>query len=116
MVPRHSLRLMCFEMRDMIFFDKGESNGARRRFGCGGRNCSTRSVLRHTPKEGYAGPSQTLKHPWGLPTLSRQEFEKVGDDVLLFWMVLLYVVTQLASLSAAPFGACNGESCEKGVD
>ena len=29
----------------------------------------------------------------------------MGDDVLLFWMVLLYVVAQLASLSAAPFAA-----------
>ena len=48
-------------------------------------------------ERGYPGPSRSLAHPWGLPVLGRQEFEKVvGDDVLLYRMILLYVVAQLA--------------------
>ena len=63
----------------------------------GGPNCRTRSVLLHAPRIGYPGPSRSRGHPWGLPNLFLEARRKVtNDDMLLFRMVLLFIVAQMA--------------------
>ena len=63
----------------------------------GGPNCRTRSVLRHTPREGFPGPSRTAGYPWGLPDAPPDEQGKLlQDDALMLRMLTLYMVAQIA--------------------
>lgn len=63
----------------------------------GGPNCRTRSVLRHTPREGFPGPSRTAGYPWGLPDAPPEEQGKLlQDDALMLRMLTLYMVAQIA--------------------
>ena len=63
----------------------------------GGPNCRMRSVLLYAPRVGFPGPCRSRAHPWGYPNLSLEAKKKVlNDDVLLFRMILLYVVAQMA--------------------
>ena len=63
----------------------------------GGPNCRARSELRHVPRIGFPGPARPTACPFGLPNLSEAEQEKVfGDDVLLFRMLTLYIVAEMA--------------------
>ena len=62
----------------------------------GGPNCRTRSVLRHYEKVGFPGPSRTVDHPFGLGNLSPDERQKVfEDDVMLYRMIMVYIVADM---------------------
>ena len=68
----------------------------------GGPPCRTVSALR-SQGDGGPGELRTEEHPYGLPTLSMADMEKVQNDSILFFRFLsLYAVAKEVQLPSDP--------------